>query len=121
MSSNNGEPKEQKGKTQYFTNLDEHESLYLETRESGQVGIKYYQYKKIVNPMAFASMIEMVEKSLNEKGYYIEGRSENATVQGEVKDNAKLEAQLTVDGNNVTKVVDTYIAERKKIDLQKGS
>lgn len=116
----NVEGEQSKGKSQYFTNLDEHESLFLETKENGQVGIKYYQYKKVVNPSSFAASIKLIEEVLNQSGFHLEGRSDIGMIQGEIKESAKGDAQITAEGNNISKVVDSYIAERKRINEEKA-
>jgi hypothetical protein len=110
MSSN-----EKKERTFYgATNLDPHETLYLESREDGTVGIKFYCYHTAINPESFATKLHLIEDTLNQNGYYVEGRTNKegykAVSEGEIKESAKGDIQITAKGNDM----DTTIREFKK-------
>lgn len=108
-----------KGKTGYFaTNMDPHETLYLESNEDGTVSIKYYEYKLAINWESFATKVKNIEDELNKQGYYLQGRidrSQKQVIETEVKENAKLEAQLSVKGQDSNAVVKKYVEKRKEL------
>ena len=113
------EPEEKKGRTGYFaTNMDPHETLYLESNEDGTVSIKYYEYKEAINWESFATKVHNIEDALNAHGYYLQGRVDRAqkqVIETEVKDNAKLEAQVSVKGQDSNAVVKKYLEKKKEL------
>lgn len=121
MSKENGEKKRQTG---YFaTNMDPHETLYLETNEDGTVSMKYYEYKEAINWESFATKVHSIEDELNKHGYYLQGRVDRAqkqVIETEVKDNAKLEAQVSVKGQDSNAVVKKYIEKKKELNTSNG-
>jgi hypothetical protein len=109
-----------KGKSAYAaTNMDPHETLYLETNEDGTVSIKYYQYKEVINWSEFATKLHSIEDALNTEGYYIQGRpvkdGYNPTVEGELKETAKGETQLLAKGKDIDAVTKKFNAKKKEL------
>lgn len=105
MSSN-----DKKEKTFYgATNLDPHETLYLESRSDGTVGIKFYCYHTAINPESFATKLHQIEDILNKNGYYVEGRTDKqgfkSNAEGEIKESAKGDIQITAKGNDMTSTI----------------
>lgn len=108
-------------KSNFYQAAEEHETLSIETLESGELRIKFYSYKKSINPINFAAKLQVIEKELNAKDYYIEGRSnKNVTkpvkVSGEVTEKSTSDKPLmTVKGDDFDAVVTKYIDKRKEL------
>ena len=116
MSSN------EKPRSAFYQPLEEHETLSIETLDSGELRIKFYSYKKTVNPVNFAAKLELIEKELNAKEYYIEGRPNKEVkkpikVAGEVADKSTASRpSLTAKSDDIAAAVNYYISERLRLE-----
>ena len=113
---------EQKPKSNFYQAQDEHETLSIETLESGELRIKFYSYKKSINPINFAAKLMSIEKELNTLNYFVEGRPNKEVkrpekVAGEVADKSTASKPLlTAKSENIVAAVDYYISERLRLE-----
>jgi hypothetical protein len=110
-------------KEQFYKPLEEHETLSIETLENGELRIKFYSYKKYVNPLNFVASLKKIEESLNKDGYYLEGRPNQDPkakkpdkVSGEISDKStSAKPLITAKSDNLTAAVDQYKAEHERL------